>query len=80
MAPVDAGYVLSCLLCSPWDQTGFAVRTGIRQGAVESPLFFALIMEWAIQETITRYKWEGTVSACRDLHLTQLAYMDDCIL
>ena len=70
----------SCTLCSPWNQSVFAVDTGIRQGAIESPLFFALIMEWALQETIDTYKWEAGISTYKDLLLTHLAYMDDCIL
>ena len=33
----------SCLLCRPWGQSEFAVRVGIRQIVVESPLFFSLL-------------------------------------
>ena len=70
----------SCLLSSPWNQTTFETRVGIRQGAVESPLFFACIMEWALAETVQRYSWKSNMSGYPDLHLTQLAFMDDCLL
>ena len=70
----------SCLLCSPWNQTSSAVDVGIRQGAVESPLFFSLLMEWALRETIDTYQWKDGVSTYADMLLAQLAYVDDCLL
>ena len=70
----------SCLLSSPWDQTTFATEVGIRQGSVESPHFFACIMEWAMLEAATRYEWKPHLAGYPDLLLTQLAYMDDCLL
>ena len=45
----------STTLCSAWGQSSFATRVGIRQGAVESPQFFACVIEWALEETIDKF-------------------------
>ena len=43
---------------------------------VESPLFFAAIVE----DTITQHSWRKAVSTYPDLLLTQIAYMDDVLM
>ena len=68
------------ILQSPWGSSTFEVGRGIRQGAVESPLMFAAIIEWVLQDASNRYQWNTCTSTYPDLPLTQTAYMDDIIL
>ena len=70
----------STTLSSPWGDSSFATRRGIRQGAIESPCFFACIVEWMLLEAAERYSWSPSVSTYEGLDLTQLAFMDDCLL
>ena len=70
----------SAILQSPWGSSTFEVGRGIRQGAVESPLMFAAIIEWVLQDASNRYQWNTCTSTYPDLPLTQTAYMDDIIL
>ena len=44
-------------LISPWGQSDFELFTGIKQGSVESPSFFSLLMEEALEETAAKHEW-----------------------
>ena len=68
------------VLNSPWGQSEFKANRGIRQGAVESPMFFAAITEWILLDTISKYGWKNFVTTYPDLQLTQTAYMDYVML
>ena len=70
----------STILCTPRNTSTFETGVGIRQDAVESPLLFAALTEWVIDETVEEFKWTASVSTYPDLELTQSAYMDDVIL
>ena len=69
----------SSTLRSPWGQSSFSTSIGIRQGAIESPIFFGLLVEWALTEISISQKWEKHVSMYKDLFLTQTAFMDDLL-
>ena len=70
----------SCTLRTSWNQTSFPTNAGIRQGAVESPLFFGVLVEWIIEETAVKNQWEPGVSTFPDLQVLQAAYMDDLLI
>ena len=70
----------SAILQSPWGSSTFDVNRGIRQGAVESPLMFAAILEWVLDDASNRYRWNSCTSTYPDLPLTQTAYMDDVMI
>ena len=68
------------ILSGPWGQSTFESNKGIRQGAVESPMFFAALTEWIMEDTIEKHAWNQSVSTYPDLHITQAAYMDDVLI
>ena len=70
----------STFLCTPWNTSKFEIGVGIRQGAVESPLIFAALTEWVMEETIQEFHWKPHVSTYQDMTLTQGAYMDDVMM
>ena len=65
---------------SPWGQSTFHSTTGIRQGSIESPAFFGVLVEWVLEEITVTYRWKTHVSTYGDLNLTQAAFMDDLLL
>ena len=67
-------------LRSPWGQTTLSSDSGIRQGSVESPAFFGVLMEWVLEDIIQANGWKNSVTTYQDLELTQAAFMDDLIL
>ena len=69
-----------CTLQSPWFQSRFVTQQGIRQGAIESPFLFGLIVEWVVSSVISRFKWSNRVSTYPDFSTTQAAFMDDVYL
>ena len=70
----------SCLLQSPWGQSEFRTTTGIRQGAVESPILFCCVMDWVLQEASDLHQWKKFPSTYPDLEVTQNAFMDDLLM
>ena len=38
---------------SPWGQSTFHSTTGIRQGSIESPAFFGVLVEWVLEEILS---------------------------
>ena len=40
----------SASLCTLWGESFIPMRVGIKQGGIESPSFFAKVMEWAFQQ------------------------------
>ena len=69
-----------CTLLTAWAQSRFKTDVGIRQGAIESPYFFSLLVEWVIEEVSQQPSWRNSVSTYQDLKLTQAAYMDDLLI
>ena len=70
----------SCTLITRWAQSDFPTDVGIRQGAIESPYFFGLLVEWIIDDVSQQNGWVGHVTSYPDLPLTQTAYMDDVLV
>ena len=70
----------TCTLRSPWGQTTFGSTVGIRQGSIESPAFFGVLVEWILSDLVRDKKWRNYVSTYRDLQVTQAAFMDDLLL
>ena len=69
-----------CTLRTAWSQSHFPTNVGIRQGAIESPLFFGVLVEWILDDTARRFAWKPGVCSYQDLHVLQVAYMDDLLI
>ena len=68
------------LLVTPWGASGFLMETGIKQGAVESPCFFGLLMEEALEETARLHSWGQGPRMFSDFEFEGLLFMDDGFL
>ena len=67
-------------LLTPWGMSNFVMRSGIRQGAVESPCFFSLVMEEALLETSEKFKWAEMDLFFPDCVHEHALFMDDGVL
>ncbi|CAE7563884.1 KIN14I [Symbiodinium sp. KB8] len=56
------------------------MNTGIKQGAVESPTFFAWVAELIMEETAVKYAWRDAVHVFQDFPTEEMMYMDDGML
>ena len=68
------------VLQTPWGCTDIHMRTGIKQGAVESPTFFAWIAELIMEETAVKYSWREGSHIFQDFPVEEMLYMDDGML
>ena len=68
------------ILVTPWGVSGFLMERGINQGAVESPCFFGLLMETALEETARKYKWGEGRRTFTDFEHEGILFMDDGFL
>ena len=68
------------LLMTPWHTTKFSMRSGVKQGAVESPTFFAKVVEWIFSDAQERCQWTRDPSSFPNLGLPGVCYMDDGVL
>ncbi|CAE7713978.1 unnamed protein product [Symbiodinium sp. CCMP2592] len=67
-------------LLSPWGHSDFDLFTGIKQGAVESPSFFSLLMEEALEETSAKHSWPQARRVFEDFEHENALFMDDGLL
>eukprot|EP00439_Symbiodinium_sp_Y106_P050966 s1247_g6.t1 len=67
-------------LLSPWGQSDFDLFSGIKQGAVESPSFFSLLMEEALDETAEAHEWVKLRRLFQDFEHENALFMDDGLL
>ncbi|CAE7583299.1 pol [Symbiodinium sp. CCMP2456] len=67
-------------LQTPWGTSSVLQQRGIKQGAIESPLFFALISELCLTETAHRYQWHKQEQAFQGCSYQEMLYMDDSLL
>ena len=67
-------------LHTAWGDSTLQLHNGIRQGAVESPLFFTNLAEWTLEETAARFSWPREDHLLRGLKLTELMFVDDATL
>ncbi|CAE7734694.1 R1A1-element\ORF2 [Symbiodinium sp. CCMP2592] len=65
---------------TPWGCQRISQTRGIRQGAVESPLIFAIAMECALHKAQAKENWPREISSAPDMLLSSLLFMDDSIL
>ncbi|CAE7301394.1 Slc34a2, partial [Symbiodinium pilosum] len=63
-----------------WGATTFEMRTGIRQGAVESPMFFGMLAELCVQTASEKYGWAPECPGAGNLPLRDILYMDDAVM
>ena len=70
----------TALLSTQWDETVFQMNQGVKQGAVESPSFFAKVMEWCYTEAQERFYWGRDTTCCPGLGLPGVSFMDDGVL
>ena len=67
-------------LATAWGSSTVPMRSGIRQGSVESPQVFASVMDWVLQDVAEKYGWDSTTDAYEGLEFAEMAFVDDCIL
>ncbi|CAE7346755.1 unnamed protein product [Symbiodinium microadriaticum] len=67
-------------LQTPWGNSSVPMHRGIKQGAVESPVFFAYIAELALADTIHKFCWRNMNPLFPDLPPEEMMYMDDGML
>ena len=65
---------------SPWGSTELDIWSGIRQGAVESPAFFAAVADWSMLDVVQELGLENTSFLFHELPLVGVSFMDDSIL
>ena len=68
------------LLQTPWGNSEVVMHRGIKQGAVESPVFFAPIAEVIMLDTIAKYEWRNSPLLFDHLPQEEMLYMDDGIV
>ena len=67
-------------LQTSWASSTFDMCTGIRQGAVESPVLFSLLAELCFQTTADKHRWAVDVPHTDGLPVRDALFMDDAIL
>ena len=68
------------LLQTPWGNSEVVMAKGIKQGAVESPVFFAHVAEVVMLDTIAKYGWRDSQPLFPGLPPEEMMYMDDGII
>ena len=63
-----------------WGSTTVPMASGIRQGSVESPLLFAAVMDWVVQDVAAKHRWQPHGDVYQGLGFAESAFVDDCIL
>eukprot|EP00439_Symbiodinium_sp_Y106_P015486 s535_g2.t1 len=65
------------ILQTPWGSSRLPMTQGIKQGGIESPVFFAHIAELVLAETVDTYNWRSMAPLFPDLSPEEMMYMDD---
>ncbi|CAE7941965.1 ZDHHC3, partial [Symbiodinium sp. KB8] len=68
------------VLQSPWGRSSLQMPSGIKQGAIESPMMFGFIAELALEETRVSHKWGRHDKLFPGLDEEECVYMDDGFL
>ena len=68
------------ILQTKWSQSRMSMTSGIKQGAIESPAFFALIMDQCVEEASRRFEWGMDCPGLEGLRLREILFMDDAVL
>eukprot|EP00439_Symbiodinium_sp_Y106_P079849 s2065_g18.t1 len=67
-------------LQSAWGSSTFPMGSGIKQGAIESPMLFSFLMDIAVMEASAQYAWDSRPKLYEGLVSEELLFMDDGIL
>ena len=67
-------------LQSAWGSSEMILGSGIKQGAIESPLLFSFLMDVAIMEASELHSWQARPKVFPELEQEELLYMDDGVL
>ena len=70
----------SAVLETCWGSSELEIQKGIRQGSVESPLFFACLAELTLETAAEECKWPRCDPGLPDLPLSEMMFVDDSIL
>ena len=68
------------LLTTSWGMSVLQMKSGIRQGAVESPQVFSTAMDWIVSDVAAAHRWSPEADVYEGLELGETAFVDDCIL
>ena len=66
------------LFTTAWGQSIVKMKSGIRQGAVESPPMFSTAIDWILEEVATEMSWDPKADVYAGL--AQVACVDDMIM
>ena len=67
-------------LDTAWGSSVVPMKSGIRQGAVESPQVFASVMDWIAHDVASKHGWHGSRDVYEGMDFAESAFVDDCIL
>ncbi|CAE7541494.1 unnamed protein product [Symbiodinium sp. CCMP2456] len=67
-------------LQTPWGSSHVRMQQGIRQGAIESPILFALAAELCLAETARRFRWDNNKQLFEGFTMHEMLFMDDSLL
>ena len=67
-------------LQSAWGRSVFPMGSGIKQGAIESPLLFSFLMDVAMMETAEKHSWARRKKLYEHMEHEELLFMDDGFL
>ena len=68
---------VKAVLHTAWGTSELAMDSGITQGAIESPMLFAWVMELALAQASSKYGWDRQPRLYPDLSQQDLLFMDD---
>ncbi|CAE7223910.1 unnamed protein product [Symbiodinium sp. CCMP2592] len=63
-----------------WGASEIEAQRGIRQGSVESPLFFSCLAELTLESAALEHQWPREDMALPGLRLSEMMFVDDAVL
>ena len=66
-------------LSTVWGESVINMVTGTRQGSVESPQMFAVVVDWILQDVADKYGWRLDQGPLQGLRLHEVAFSFDLI-
>ncbi|CAE7195220.1 unnamed protein product [Symbiodinium sp. CCMP2592] len=68
---------VEAVLQTCWGSSLLAMKSGIKQGSIESPILFSFLMEVALEQARVKYSWDQGSHLFHDMLEEDLLYMDD---